>query len=78
MASISDLQVLIDMLRRNGITEYSDGAVTLKLGPLVRPDTGPVESMPSQLPRMSEDLAAAMKRLSPLYSDESLFAFGDE
>lgn len=74
--ALTELEQLLVLLRRNGVTQYSSDDFTLHLGPLSR-ELPAVESQPSQMPRMSEDLAAAMARLDPMYSDESLFAFGE-
>lgn len=73
----TELRNLLTVLRQFGVTEYSRAGITLKLGPAPVREAPAVESQPSQMPRMSEDLAAAMRRLDPQYSDESLFEFSE-
>lgn len=72
--SIQQLQVLIDMLQRAGVTEYKTPELSLVLRPMTR-EAQAAEEQARQMPRMSEDLAAALKRIDPMYSDESLFSF---
>ena len=74
MTALTDLQQLIDMLQRNGVVEYKTPELSLVLRPMTR-EAAAAEEQARQMPRMSEDLAAALRRIDPLYSDESLFSF---
>lgn len=68
------LHELLLLLRKHGVIEYTFAGVTVKLGPAPVREMQADDAQP-QMPRMSEDLAAAMRRLDPQYSDESLFEF---
>lgn len=69
--TLTELEQLVRLLRSLGVTKYAADNVHIELGLL--PAAADQELPRPEMPRMNEDLAAAMKRLDPLYSDPSLF-----
>lgn len=69
---LAALQTLIDLLRRNGVTEYSANGVALKLGPLPNDSIEQLDRRPV-LSEGGQKLKDVMSRLDPIYSDPTLF-----